>query len=471
MSFRSEPPAEVPRLVQIGRTDRMPPVVLEVRARGRVAAAGRTVALHALEGVEHLLAPAERRIRGRDFLRHHRRLELRVLVGLGEGLDVGDDRRALLLGERPPGGHRRSGHPLRDDVEEILVRRQRPDLGADLELPGGEVARAGHQELGRRPVALAVQPVASARSASRTPACRAPRPRTARTPRAGRGCRAASPRPLEPRRRRRRVGLHHAGRMARGLVEEVDDLPDLLLGEPLFPGRHRRVPGRRLLRQARAALRDAPEHEALGELGDRVRADEVGRRRVEPVGEVPLPVEEVAVAVDAVPDVGRRARREVLLPVRGILLDVLPDRGVGVLEVDLLPAEADRRGRRRVGRAELERRLGDGRRLGVRVVADEERDQDPQQEPQGPPAGLGEHRPDRGDEGPPRVGVRRDVDEDGDHRDGHVEGEHAERHGRLDAVPEQQGRPDDDQDGLEELSRAAPAWARAWPWRPAARRP
>ena len=199
------------------------------------------------------------------------------------------------------------------------------------------------------------------------------------------------------------------------------------------------------------ALGDAPEHEALGELGDGVRADEVGRLRVEAVGEVPAAVQHVAVTVHAVPHVERGAGRQVLLAVRRGLLDVLPDRRVGVLEIDLLAPEADRVRRRGVDRAELERGLGARRRLRIGVVADQERDRHPEQQAQRAAAGLGERRPDRRHERAPRVGVRGHVDQDGHQHDRHVEREHAEGHGRLDAVLEEQGGHDQNQGSLEEL--------------------
>src|SRR6185369_3843598 len=47
--------------------------------------------------------------------------------------------------------------------------------------------------------------------------------------------------------------------LPRRVVEVHDDLPDLLLGEAIFPGRHHGVPRRRFLGQARSALGDAPE--------------------------------------------------------------------------------------------------------------------------------------------------------------------------------------------------------------------
>src|SRR6059036_4315369 len=88
--------------------------------------------------------------------------------------------------------------------------------------------------------------------------------------------------------------------LTRRVVEIYDDLPDLLLGQSILPGRHDRVPGRRLLGKSGPAFRDPPEEERLLEHRDRARVLEVRGRRIEAVREVALPVEVVAVAVHAV---------------------------------------------------------------------------------------------------------------------------------------------------------------------------
>src|SRR6267378_491567 len=84
------------------------------------------------------------------------------------------------------------------------------------------------------------------------------------------------------------------------LVQEQNHRPDLPLRQEVFPHRHRRVPGSALARQPRPALRDAPEHEARGELRDRAVILEVRGERVEPGREVSLAVEVVAVAGETV---------------------------------------------------------------------------------------------------------------------------------------------------------------------------
>src|SRR6266513_5697062 len=80
------------------------------------------------------------------------------------------------------------------------------------------------------------------------------------------------------------------------LVQEQDHRPDLPLRQEVLPHRHRRIPGRALARQPRPALRDPPEHEALGELGDRAVVLEVRGERVEAGREVSLAVKVGAVA-------------------------------------------------------------------------------------------------------------------------------------------------------------------------------
>src|SRR2546428_8605619 len=99
--------------------------------------------------------------------------------------------------------------------------------------------------------------------------------------------------------------------LAGRLVQIDDDLPDLLLAQPVFPRRHHRVPRRRLLRQAGTALGDAPEEVGLLEHRDRAGILEVSGRGLEAGRAVALAVEVVAVAGHAVPDVGLAVLRPV----------------------------------------------------------------------------------------------------------------------------------------------------------------
>src|SRR2546425_2239016 len=148
--------------------------------------------------------------------------------------------------------------------------------------------------------------------------------------------------------------------LAGRLVQIDDDLPDLLLAQPVFPRRHHRVPRRRLLRQAGTTLGDAPEEVGLLEHRDRAGVLEVGGRGIEAGREVALAVEVVAVTVHAVADVDLAPLRRVLLEPGG----VLAQRVLGARDVELLALELDRRGRRRVDGAQLGRRLRPGRGLG-----------------------------------------------------------------------------------------------------------
>src|SRR6266480_6070337 len=95
------------------------------------------------------------------------------------------------------------------------------------------------------------------------------------------------------------------------LVQEQDHRPDFPLRQEVLPHRHRRVPGRALARQPRTPLRDAPEHEALGELRNRAVVLEVRGERVEAGSEVSLAVEVVAMTRETVPVVDVFALRQV----------------------------------------------------------------------------------------------------------------------------------------------------------------
>src|SRR2546428_354843 len=96
-------------------------------------------------------------------------------------------------------------------------------------------------------------------------------------------------------------GFSPGPRLPPGLIiKEEDHRPNLALAEEILPHRHRRVPGRALARQAGPTLGDPPEHEALGQLGDRAVVLEVRRQRVERRGIVPLAVEMIAVARETV---------------------------------------------------------------------------------------------------------------------------------------------------------------------------
>src|SRR5690606_22863614 len=101
-------------------------------------------------------------------------------------------------------------------------------------------------------------------------------------------------------------------RQASLLVQEHRDGPDLLRREEVLPRRHRRAPWSALAGQPGSALRDSPEHEALGELRDGAAALELEGRRIERVGVVSAAIERVAVAGQAVLVVDALAELEVL---------------------------------------------------------------------------------------------------------------------------------------------------------------
>src|SRR5439155_942838 len=240
--------AEGPPLGEVRGRDRVAPLVLQLGARRAVGPPGGAVALVTLDRLEHLLAALDR-LRGRgDVLRQ---LEvLRTLLELlrRERLDVRDEIPPVLFGEYRPRGHRRSGHAVRDDPEDILVRqdlvRRRPDLVE----ARGEVAGLRGKQLGGRSLAIPLVIVA-ARAFPFVYGLSRARPASRRAPGSMRFL--PSPRML-PRR-----------------VVEIDDgLPDLLLGQALLPGGHDRVPGGRLLREPGPALRDAPEEVRLLEHRD-----------------------------------------------------------------------------------------------------------------------------------------------------------------------------------------------------------
>src|SRR5712664_2346520 len=145
---------EVPALGQVGRRDRLAPLVLQLRTRRPVAAALGAVALVAFDRLEHLLAALDRGLGGRDLLRQ---LELlrRLLESLGrERLEVRHEVVPVLVGKNRPRGHGGPGHPVGDDAEEVLIARRlvrgRPDLVETLR----EVARLRHQQLGGRSLAV-----------------------------------------------------------------------------------------------------------------------------------------------------------------------------------------------------------------------------------------------------------------------------------------------------------------------------
>src|SRR3990172_11030550 len=106
---------------------------------------------------------------------------------------------------------------------------------------------------------------------------------------------------------------------AGGVIEVDDHLPDLVLGEPILPCGHHRVPGCGLLWKAGTPFGNPPEEERFGEHGDGAGVREVGRRRVEDVSEVTGAVKIVAVTVHTVLDVDLSALLHILFKVCRVL--------------------------------------------------------------------------------------------------------------------------------------------------------
>jgi hypothetical protein len=167
---------DLPRVGDVADPDGETPVVLAVEGLLAVAAAELAVALPALRPLENLLALgdqllAERRPVGRqgDHLAGSDRIQFRVLELEGEGLDVGDDRPALLLAQpvldqiAVEGLHAGPRQPPADGAEEVLVGWQLAALGrAELEGAEGEVPRPGIEVLCRGSLAVAQKAVAEA---------------------------------------------------------------------------------------------------------------------------------------------------------------------------------------------------------------------------------------------------------------------------------------------------------------------
>ena len=92
--------------------------------------------------------------------------------------------------------------------------------------------------------------------------------------------------------RRERVG--HA------VKNKDDDFPDILFREDVFPGRHHRVPGLGLLREAGASFHDPPERVRFRAVEDRAFCVEIRGPGSEPVRQKSLAVQQVPMTKHAV---------------------------------------------------------------------------------------------------------------------------------------------------------------------------
>jgi len=154
---------EGPTLREVRRAYRVAEVVNQRWSRRSVAPTERAVALQAAVLLVELLPELDGLVGGRR--RARKRHELGDILGDrevgGEGLGEVGEIRHFLVGQVGPGGHRGVGHAAPDDVDEVLVGRER-SAGSrpNLELPRGEVAGPGLQVRGGKAFTVALLAVA-----------------------------------------------------------------------------------------------------------------------------------------------------------------------------------------------------------------------------------------------------------------------------------------------------------------------
>ena len=146
------PSPEGPGLREVCRAYRLPEVVHQRWSRRSVAPTEVTVALQAAGLHVELLPELDRLLRGGRRARELQGLgdTLRVREVGREGRNEVGEIRHFLVGQVGPGGHRGVGHAAPDDVDEVLMGRERsagsrPNLEpAGREVPGpGEQMRGG----------------------------------------------------------------------------------------------------------------------------------------------------------------------------------------------------------------------------------------------------------------------------------------------------------------------------------------
>ena len=157
------PAPEGPALREVRRAYRKVQLVDERLSRRSVAPTKRPVALYAAVLHVELLPQLDRLCRSCRGARERHGLGGSFHVGeaRGEGRQVVGEIRHLLVGQRGPRGHRGVGHAAPDDVDEVLMGRERSaGSRADLEVAHREFPGPGVQVRGGVPCAVTVLAVA-----------------------------------------------------------------------------------------------------------------------------------------------------------------------------------------------------------------------------------------------------------------------------------------------------------------------
>ena len=154
--------AIVPPLRQIRRTDRHPPVIRQRGCRGAVAASLDAMTRGAAEFLIHLLADDRIGAHATGVRPYGERLR-RIVGEVGrEGFEVRHQLPPDRFIQVVPVGHAACRQALGDGPKDILIRRRAPAGGvANLEHPGGQIARPGIEPFGVPSVAAARDAVAA----------------------------------------------------------------------------------------------------------------------------------------------------------------------------------------------------------------------------------------------------------------------------------------------------------------------
>ena len=255
ISSRDDPPRKVQLCARFAARIGWPKSSTSVGAEGPSPRPSVAVALDAADLLVELLPELDGLVRGG---RRARKLHgLGDILGArevgGEGLNEVGEIRHFLVGQVGPGGHRGVGHAAPDDVDEVLMGRERSaGSRTNLELARREVAGPGEQVRGGVAfavplLAVALRTVLEVERLARLPlrlstdvgtlrAHRSHRPGTQRGEQHG-------DTPARIRGERSLVrGLPGARPLAREIVDEEDGIPDLVFLQELLPGWHGRVP-------------------------------------------------------------------------------------------------------------------------------------------------------------------------------------------------------------------------------------